>query len=316
MPARQHTVPLEARGRRLDAFLVSVEPELSRSRIQALIESGEILVEGQPAKPSRLLKGGEQLTVSVEPPRPAIPQPEQIPLKVLFEDAHLIVVDKPAGLVVHPGAGNLSGTLVNALLAHVQDLAGIGGELRPGIVHRLDKDTSGCLVAAKTELALARLQREFKAHAVKKVYLALVHGATPPSGRFDTLHGRHPTDRMRFSGKVQAGRRAITEFRTAESFPGASLVEVSLLTGRTHQIRMHFAEAGHPLLGDRLYGGAKREQRLPRDSAVRRAADALGRQALHAWKLSFAHPVSGQLLSLEAPLTPDFSAALEILRAG
>jgi 23S rRNA pseudouridine1911/1915/1917 synthase len=311
---RHHSVPPTARGQRLDAFLASLEPELSRSRIKSLIESGEVTLDGAPARPSRLLRGGETITVAVEPARPVVLEAESIELSILFEDADIVAIDKPAGLVVHPGAGNPSGTLVNALLGHCTDLAGIGGELRPGIVHRLDKDTSGCIVVAKNEAALSGLQAQFKGRSVEKVYLALVHGMPAASGRFETLHGRHPTDRMRFSGRVKSGRPAVTEWEVAEGFGGAALVRVELLTGRTHQIRMHFSEAGHPLLADELYGGVRRERRLPPDSVVRRAAERIGRQALHAHQLAFDHPRTGARISLEAPLPPDFAAALELLR--
>jgi 23S rRNA pseudouridine1911/1915/1917 synthase len=299
---------------RLDAYLSSVEPELSRSRIKALIESGEARLDGQSTKPSKLLKGGEVVSIDIEPPRPVDLVAEGIPLRIIYEDAALVVVDKPAGMAVHPGAGNLSGTLVNALLAHCTDLGGIGGELRPGIVHRLDKETSGCLVVAKTEPVLAALQAQFKQRSVQKTYLALVHGQPADRGRFETLHGRHPTDRRRFTGRLAEGRRAVTEWEVVERFEGASLVRVALLTGRTHQIRMHFSEAGHPLLGDELYGGVRREKRMAPGDPVRRAAVAIGRQALHAARLVIAHPVSGETLELEAPLPQDFESALALLR--
>ena len=314
MPVHQHLVPPEARGQRLDAFLARRVPELSRSRLKALIESGEVTLDGAASKPSKLLKGGENVSIAIEPPRPALPQAEAIALAILFEDADLLVIDKAAGMVVHPGAGNHTGTLVNALLAHVKDLAGIGGELRPGIVHRIDKQTSGCLVVAKNEQALRALQAAFKGRQVTKVYRALVHGDPGPGGRFDTLHGRHPTDRKRFTGKVGKGRQAITDWVRLQKFEGASLVEISLLTGRTHQIRVHFAEAGYPLLGDEIYGGVKREKRMKPDEPALRASLALGRQALHAWKLAFPHPTGGRRLELEAPEPADFLEALAILR--
>ena len=313
MAIREHKAPAEARGLRLDVWLASVEPELTRSRLKALIESGEVTLDGQGVKPARRLEGGELVRVAVEPPRPAAPQPESIALSILFEDEDLIVVDKPAGMVVHPGAGNPAGTLVNALLAHSKDLAGIGGELRPGIVHRLDKDTSGCIVVAKNERALAALQAQFKRRDVEKVYLALVHGVPAAKGRFETLHGRHPTDRKRFTSKVQKGRTAVTEWETVQAGLGAALVRVRLHTGRSHQIRMHFAEDGHPLLSDVLYGGRKREAKLPAASPVRLAAQAIGRQALHAFQLGFAHPVSGRPLALSAEVPGDFARALEAL---
>jgi 23S rRNA pseudouridine1911/1915/1917 synthase len=211
--------------------------------------------------------------------------------------------------VVHPGAGHASGTLVNALLHRVKDLAGVGGELRPGIVHRLDKDTTGCLVVAKHEKALVALQKAFKTRAVEKTYLALVHGKPKAEARLETLYGRHPVHRQRFTGKVKEGKPALTVYRVLEQFDGAALVEVELHTGRTHQIRVHLAEAGHPLLGDTVYGAGRKAKGL-----VAEAQEALGRQALHAWKLVLPHPRTGKALHLEAPLPEDFTAALALLR--
>lgn len=299
---------------RLDAFLATVEPELTRSRLKALIGLGAATLDGRPAKASKLLKGGEAVSLSIEAPRPAAPQAEAMELSVLYEDAELIAVNKPAGMVVHPGAGNPTGTLVNALLHHCRDLPGIGGEVRPGIVHRLDKETSGCIVVAKTEGALRGLQAQFKGRRARKVYLALVHGAPPARGRLETLHGRHPTDRLRFTSKVAAGRTAITEWQVEEQLAGAALVRIALHTGRTHQIRVHFSESGHPLLSDELYGARRREARLPEDAPARKAAQALGRQALHALRLEIAHPGTGAPLALEAPLPEDFERALRLLR--
>jgi 23S rRNA pseudouridine1911/1915/1917 synthase len=284
--------------------------------VRALIDDGHVLVEGRPAKPSRLLKGGEAISLFVPDPVAAGPSAEAIPLSILYEDAELIAVNKPSGMVVHPAAGVTSGTLVNALLHHCCDLQGIGGELRPGIVHRLDKDTSGCLVAAKTERALAALQVQFKRREAQKVYLAIVHGEPKEEGVFETLHGRHARDRKRFTGRVRTGKTAVTRYRVLERFDGAALVRVELVTGRTHQIRMHFSEAGHPLLGDILYGGVKREKRLAADSPVRRASEILGRQALHAQHLRLRHPVSGAPLDLEAPLPSEFQEALAVLGRG
>ncbi len=298
---------------RLDRFLSSAHPELSRSRIKALIEAGNVRLQGGAAKPARILHAGETVELVVPPPRPSRLEPEAIPLKVLWEDDAVVVVDKPAGLAVHPGAGRPAGTLVNALLHHCADLRGIGGELRPGIVHRLDKDTSGCLIVAKTEAALAELQRAFKRRVVRKSYLAIVHGLPEPEGTFRTLHGRHPVDRKRFTSKVSRGREAVTHYRVREAFEGAALVEARIETGRTHQIRVHFAEAGHPLLCDALYGGTRREARL-KAGPVKAAAAALGRQALHAHRLSFPHPTTGAEVSVEASLPEDFDRAIETLR--
>lgn len=311
-PSRlRHVVPPEARGERLDQHLSRTFPELSRSRIQALIEEGNVLVDGRPPKGSARVRGGEQVEVNVPPPVPATPLAEDLPLDVLFEDRDLIVLDKAAGMVVHPAAGNWQGTLVNALLHRVKDLQGVGGELRPGLVHRLDKDTSGCLVVAKSERALTALQAAFKSRAVDKRYLALVHGVPKPAeGRIDTLYGRHPIHRKRFTGKVKTGKRAETVYRVTEAFGEAALVEVELLTGRTHQVRVHLSELGHPLLGDELYGGVRRAK----SDRVKEAQTALGRHALHAWRLSFPHPRTEKMLSFEAPIPADFARALEILR--
>ncbi|MBX5482511.1 MAG: RluA family pseudouridine synthase [Myxococcaceae bacterium] len=309
---RTHLVPAEAKGQRLDAVLATSFPDLSRSRVQALIDEGRVQVDGRVvAKPSVRLRGGETLTIDVPAPKPAEPIAQELPLTVLYEDADLIVLDKAAGMVVHPAAGHTDGTLVNALLHRIRDLAGIGGELRPGIVHRLDKDTSGCMVVAKNEATLHALQAAFKGREVKKTYLALVHGVpTPEEGRIETPYGRHPVHRKKFSGRVKSGKPAMTHYRTLETFDKASLVEVDLETGRTHQVRVHFAERGHPLLCDALYGGARRAT-----GAVAEAQKALGRHALHAWKLSFTHPATHQPLTFEAQLPEDFARALQALRA-
>ncbi len=301
-------------GKRLDLFLAARVPDLSRSRIKALIEAGEVLVDGAPARPALLLKGREAICLTLPQARPSALAAEPLPLDILFEDAALLVLNKAAGMVVHPGAGVDSGTVVNAILAHCPDLPGIGGERRPGIVHRLDKETSGCLAVAKTEPALAALQAQFKAHTVDKRYLALCHGDPGAEGRFDTLHGRHPTDRLRFTAHLTRGRQAITEWRRLERLDGASLLEVHILTGRTHQIRMHLGEAGHPLLCDALYGAARRERQIARGHPLRAASAHLGRHALHAARLSFDHPLSGARMSLEAPLPADLAGALAILR--
>ncbi|WP_434390068.1 RluA family pseudouridine synthase [Melittangium boletus] len=308
--AREHLAPPESRGERLDQVLARLFPEFTRSRLQGLIEAGHVQVDGKPTKAGARLKGGERLSLEVPPPTPAVPVAEALPIAVLHEDKDLVVVDKAAGMVVHPGAGHASGTLVNALLHRVKDLAGVGGELRPGIVHRLDKDTTGCLVVAKHETALVALQKAFKTRTVEKTYLALVHGVPKAAqARIETLYGRHPVNRQRFTGKVKEGKPALTDYRVLEAFDGAALVEVDLLTGRTHQIRVHLSEAGHPLLGDTLYGAGRK----PKGQGAEAQA-IVGRQALHAWKLAFPHPRTGKVLRLEAPLPPDFTAALKVLR--
>lgn len=312
-------VPPEAAGQRLDRLLSDRHEELSRSRLQALIEQGRVTIDDGPAKASRRLKGGETIVVDVPDPVPAKPEAQDLPLRILHEDARLVVLDKQAGIVVHPAAGAPDRTLVNALLFHVRDLGGIGGELRPGIVHRLDRDTSGCLVVAKDERTLAELQELFRSRRVEKRYVALVHGeVVKDSFTIETPYGRHPTVRTRYTGRNPTGpiRNAITHVKVIERFAGATMIEVLLETGRTHQIRVHLSEAGHPLLADREYGGVKREARLRPQDPVRQAAEAVGRQALHARLLAFPHPGTGERLCIEAPPPADFEAALAALRGG
>ena len=291
------------KGLRVDQFLAQQRPELSRARVQALIEAGHVRIAGKTLKPALRLQGVERLELEVPLPVAAEPLPEDLPLSVVFQDKDIAVLDKAAGMVVHPGAGHHSGTLVNALLHHVKDLKGVGGVMRPGLVHRLDKDTSGLLVIAKHDVALRALQAAFKSREVRKTYLALVLGQPPVEGTFRTLHGRHPTHRTRFTGKVSVGKSAVTHFKVTKRFPTAALVEVDLETGRTHQIRVHFAEAGFPLISDALYGG-KQAQR----------PDLIARQALHAWKLAFEHPRTGKALSFTASPPKDFKAAEKKLR--
>ncbi len=288
-------------------------PDLSRARIQRLVQDGRVRVDGRGAKASARLRGCEKLEVEIPDPEPSDLVAQDLPLCVLHEDAELIVLNKAAGMVVHPARGAPHSTVVNALLHRLG--AGLAGGERIGLVHRLDKDTSGCLVVAKTEPAFRDLQAAFKGRRVEKIYLALCHGALAAEGRIDTPYGRHPRDRTRFTGRVRSERRAVTTWRVGQRFgKAATLVEVSLHTGRTHQIRVHLFEHGHPLLADATYGGTRREARLPVDDPVRRAAAAIGRQALHAWKLGFEHPATGKVLSIEAPVPEDFEAALEVLR--
>jgi 23S rRNA pseudouridine1911/1915/1917 synthase len=311
---RSYAVPPDLAGTRLDVALARLAPDLSRARAQRLVADGRVRLAGRPAKPAARLRAGDVLEVEVPPPEPSAAIPQDLPLAVLHEDADLVVLDKAAGMVVHPARGTPHSTVVNALLHR---LAATSQLPRLGLVHRLDKDTSGCLVVAKTEAALAALQAQWKGRTVEKAYLALCHGALPAEGVLDTPYGRHPRDRTRFTGRTRAARRAITSWRTVESFEGAaSLAEVTLHTGRTHQIRVHLAEAGHPLLADAVYGGARREARLPAESPARRAAAAIGRQALHAARLALDHPRTGERLSFEAPLPADFRRALEVLRRG
>ena len=300
-------------GTRLDKALATAAPELSRARIQALMAEGRITFAGE-AVTDGSAKAREGLyLIAVPEPLPAEPQPEDIPLTVLFEDAHLIVVDKPAGMTVHPAPGNQTGTLVNALLHHCGDsLSGIGGVLRPGIVHRLDKDTSGVMVAAKSDAAHKGLSALFAAHDLERVYIALTRGRPrPPSGRIENQIGRSNADRKKMAVLKTSGRVAITDYRTETAFgpqerPLAARVACRLHTGRTHQIRVHMASLGAPVLGDPVYGTG------PPAPAVREAIKAAGldRQALHAAVLGFVHPVTGEALRFETSL-PDDMAALE-----
>ncbi len=331
--------------------------------MKGLLEAGHVVVDGRPAKAAGRLRGGERVELAIPPPPPSGVVAQDLPLTVVYEDGDLLVLDKAAGMVVHPARGTPHSTVVNALLHRFgagrpgvaegdgaasevgSRRGGNGGEsgvagsaagartrsfalpgevlvggapgeggARLGLVHRLDKDTSGCLVVAKTEAALAALQAAFKARTVEKRYLALCHGALATPGRLDTPYCRHPRDRTRFTSRLESPRRAVTAWTVRERFPGAALAEVELHTGRTHQIRVHLAESGHPLLGDATYGGARREARLPPADPVRRAAEAIGRQALHASSLAFPHPRTGRRVQVEAPLPEDFLRAIDVLR--
>ena len=300
---RELTAASEDAGLRLDAFLAEKLPDLSRSRVQQLLEQGCILVEGKPGKKNRRLNAGERITLDLPEPAEADPEPEEIPLDILFEDEDLLVINKPKGMVVHPAPGHERGTLVNALLHHCGDsLSGIGGVKRPGIVHRLDKDTSGLMLAAKTDRAHAALAAQLRDHSLHRVYAALLIG-TPRLGEglVDLPVGRHPRDRKKMAAGVPGGRSAVTHYRVLEAFPGYSYVECVLETGRTHQIRVHMASLGHPVAGDPLYGG---KCSLP-----------LSSQCLHAREICFRHPVTGEEMTFSCPLPPEFTAVLEKLRA-
>ena len=308
-PARKLTLNAAAAGRRLDVVLAEYIEGVSRTQLSRHIGEGAVTLNGKPASPSQKVRAGD--TVVWTPPRVREVEllAEDIPLRVVFEDEHLVVVDKPPGLVVHPAAGHDDGTLVNALLAHCHDLRGIGGELRPGIVHRIDKDTSGLLVVAKDDATMTALGADFKIHRIKRVYEALAVGRPAhASGRIDTLIGRDAHDRKKFSIKVRTGKRAVTDWRLIETLGDASRMEAELQTGRTHQVRVHFAAMGCPLLGDATYG------RSPRDENLRAIAKQLGRQALHARILGFHHPKSGKWVEFESAPPEDFMAALAALR--
>ena len=309
---RPHTLVVApgVAGRRLDLVLAAEFPQVSRTQFTRHVSEGAVTVNGKLAAPSRKLRAGEVIVWTPPEPRPSGElRAQDIPLQVVYEDASLLVLDKPPGLVVHPAAGHEDGTLVNALLAHCRDLRGIGGELRPGIVHRLDKDTSGLLVVAKDDATMAALGADFKIHRVRRVYDALVVGRPPRvAGKIDTLHGRDSRDRKRFTTRVKTGRRAITNWRLVEDLGRAALVQAELQTGRTHQVRVHLAALGCPILGDATYG------RSPRDPAVRDVARVLGRQALHARVLGFFHPKTGAWMEFQSEPPADFSAALASLR--
>ncbi|MET0390785.1 MAG: RluA family pseudouridine synthase [Polyangiales bacterium] len=308
-PAFELEIRDDEAGERLDLVLSRRPFGLSRAIVQQLIDAERIELVGRKVRASLRVRAGERLTVRPLPPPPSAAEPEDLPLEVMHEDAQVLVVMKAAGMVVHPAPGHTSGTLVNALRFRqsVSELEADATE-RPGIVHRLDKDTSGVMVIAKTMAARAGLIAQFQSHRLERAYVAIAVGAPPEAWTLDTLHGRHPTDRKRFTGRVTQGKRAITHVRVLERLQHASLIECRLETGRTHQIRMHLSEAGHPLLADPVYGRPAREPRLLE------AATALGRQALHARSLGFEHPTSGQWLHFEAPPPEDFETALATLR--
>jgi 23S rRNA pseudouridine1911/1915/1917 synthase len=308
------TVVSEQGGLRLDLFLTAREIGLSRTQIGRAVDEGQVQVNGRPGRAGRKLRTGDVVAIVLPAARPSEVIPEAIPLKILYEDSALLVVDKPAGMVVHPAAGHSSGTLVNALLHHCRDLSGIGGVLRPGIVHRLDKGTSGLMMAAKSDEAHWGLAGQFKRHEVRKTYLALVYGdPKTDGGRIEAAVGRHPTDRKRMSTQSRRGRSAVTVWRVRERYGVAALLEVDIETGRTHQIRVHLTDLGHPVVGDRVYGGAGRIRTVG-DPAARARMKALDRQALHAWRLAFTHPVTGEKMQFSAPLPEDMAGLCAFLR--
>src|SRR5258707_11870963 len=293
----QLIVPKVSAWLRLDRFLAIELPQYSRSRFQQLIRDGFVTLNGKTARPRDILRAGDVIDLTEPPPEKIDNQPEAIPLDILFEDDDLIVVNKPAGLVVHPGAGHREHTLVNALLHHCSTLSGIGGKERPGIVHRLDKDTSGCLVVAKNDESHRGLSIQFAERAVEKIYLALVSEKLRRSaGVIEKKIGRHRVHRQRMSVTSERGRAARTEYRVLRLSEQASLVECKLHSGRTHQIRVHLHHLGHPVLGDKVYA-PKLTGKFPR-------------QMLHAWKLGFRHPRMGEWRTFEAPLPDDFAEAM------
>ena len=296
-----HNIIVEEGEARLDQFLARQDIGLTRSRLRQLIDSGDVLVNGAAVKPAHRVRHGDRVLVSVPPPRPSVAVPQDIPLTVVYQDADLVVIDKPAGLAAHPGPGHPDRTLVNGLLALCPDIQGIGGEIRPGIVHRLDKDTSGLMISAKTETAHYSLSQQIKDRAVEKGYLALVEGVpSPQTGLIDAPIGRDPRRRTRMA-VTAGGRESRTGYRLLEQAGRHSLLELQLHTGRTHQARVHLAWLGHPIFGDAVYG--RRNPLLPR-------------HFLHAHRLAFAHPTTGEPLEFRSPLPPDLEAALDAARRG
>ncbi len=301
-------------GRRLDQFLSGTHLNLSRSHAKNLIQKHHILLNQKPTKPSAHLKAGDMISGNVPLPESFSLQPEPLPLAILYEDPSIIVIDKPSGMVVHPAYGNPSGTLVNALLYHCKDLAGINGVLRPGIVHRLDKDTSGVMVVAKDDEAFQHLTKQFKNRTVKKVYSAIVYGRfSQDEGLIDSAIGRHPSERKRMSTRTKRGREAITRWKKVEEFDGCTLLEIFPQTGRTHQIRVHLSSIGHPVLGDPLYGRKGRAGTI-HDPVLKECVKRMNRQALHAQRLEFTHPRTEERVQFVAPIPQDMTETLEWLR--
>jgi 23S rRNA pseudouridine1911/1915/1917 synthase len=307
---RTFTVAEDGEGVRLDRFLVSVLPAHSRSQIQRLIKEGHVLVSGRDARANQTVKIGQQISLEIPAPVDAEPQPEALPLAILYQDRDVFVVDKPAGMVVHPAAGHESGTLVNALLHHIDDLSGIGGEKRPGIVHRLDRGTSGVMVVAKHDTAHEELARQFREREIEKEYIALVWGDVHAGRRIDAPIGRDPSNRKKMSARARRSRDAVTRIVRAERLhPMLTLVRVAIHTGRTHQIRVHLSAIGHPVVGDALYGGVHR-----RVAGDLRAVTHLARPFLHAARLVFQHPSDGRRMEFESPLPDDLQRVLDDVR--
>lgn len=300
-------------GARLDRVLADLFPEFSRSYLARLISEGHVRIDTKlAAKASQRVAEGQRIEIEVPPPLPSTVESQDLPLHVLYEDADLVVIDKPAGLVVHPAAGHHDETLVNALLFHVRDLSGVGGELRPGIVHRLDKDTSGVMVIAKNDDAHRKLTAAWNTDAVRKEYVAVVYGTPEPAkGTIDAPVGRDPRNRKRMA-VVAGGRRAITDYEVIERLRGVSVVRCRLRSGRTHQIRVHMKHIGHPIVGDPVYSGPQ-WRGIP-DKRIQKALASMPRQALHAARITFPHPRTGTSLTFDAPMPGDVTALLETLR--
>jgi 23S rRNA pseudouridine1911/1915/1917 synthase len=307
--SREVGVEPEHEGTRLDTFLATVLPERSRSQIQKLIKDGHVTGAARGLRASTPVKAGQRFRIDLPDASPGAAVAEDLPLTILYEDSDLVVIDKAAGMVVHPAAGHPTGTIVNALLHHVDDLSGIGGELRPGIVHRLDRGTSGVMIAAKNDAAHQELARQFHDREVEKEYIALVWGLVQPGKRIDAPIGRDPGDRQKMSTRARRARSAVTRVTRAEHLRGVSLLHVAIATGRTHQIRVHLSAIGHPIVGDTTYGGVHR--RVPNDV---RAVQRLERPFLHAARLVFSHPSDGRRMEFESPLPTDLQNVIDEIR--
>jgi 23S rRNA pseudouridine1911/1915/1917 synthase len=304
----EFVVDADGEGQRLDRYLVSVMGDQSRSQLQKLITDGFVTVDGRQARANLGMHEGDRIHVRIPDVAPSTLTREALPVPILYQDNDLAVIDKPAGMVVHPGAGHDSGTLVNALLHHLTDLSGIGGELRPGIVHRLDRGTSGLMVIAKHDAAHRELARQFHDREVEKEYIALVWGVVQAGRRIDAAIGRDPDDRQKMSAKAKHARNAVTRITRALHLPGLTLCQVAIHTGRTHQIRVHLSAIGHPIVGDSVYGGVHR--RVPGDI---RAIQRLERPFLHAARLVFTHPTEARRMEFTAPLPADLQSVLDEL---
>jgi 23S rRNA pseudouridine1911/1915/1917 synthase len=300
----------DQQGQRLDQALAGLVPQQSRSQIQRLIKDARVTVDGAIAtRVSQPVAAGQTVSLDLPAPAAATAVPQDLPLDIVFEDADLVVVNKAAGVVVHPAAGHADGTLVNALLHHVTDLSGVGGELRPGIVHRLDKGTSGLMVVAKHDRAHDELSRQFQEREIDKEYTALIWGLLPPGRRIEEPIGRDPNNRQKMSTRARRARTAVSRVSWAEHFPGLALIGVAIATGRTHQIRVHLSAIGHPIVGDALYGGVRR--RVPPEL---RAVQKLERPFLHSARLAFTHPTDGRRLEFKSELPDDLGRVIEQLK--
>ena len=304
----EFSVTPESDGQRLDRFLVGVLAEHSRSQIQKLITDGHVQVSTREARPNLSVRAGDRIVVNLPDAAPSSIHAEAVPLEILYQDSDLVVIDKPPGMVVHPGAGHASGTLVNALLHHITDLSGVGGEIRPGIVHRLDRGTSGVMVVAKNDASHQELSRQFHDREVEKEYIALVWGVVQAGRRIDAAIGRDPVHREKMSSRSKHAREAVTRITRAFHMPGLTLCQVAIHTGRTHQIRVHLSAIGHPVVGDALYGGVHR-----RVAGDIRAVQRLQRPFLHSARLAFNHPRDGRRMEFSANLPSDLLDVLEAL---